>query len=161
MNYPVYPKYAGDYPKNYPPTFTAYNNANGEIIKAGRDGDKIVGVDLQRYEEERARAEKAEAQRGEFYQKLVECGIIEEEKTPEQEAQEAMSLILAELKSIKSENAIIKKELKSIKGAKSNGRNVNNKKTAVKRKAKSNDSKGARNVGRDSKQGTTKPIPEE
>lgn len=167
-NYEVYPRYPSDYPKgysatSYPSTFTAYNNSNGEIVKTNRDGDKIVGVDLQRYDDLLARAEKAEAQREEFYQKLVEHGIIEEPKTAEQVSQEQIEKLTALVETQTKQNAKLLSRLEKIEkgGKQQNGRNVNTKKTTSKPKTKSTNTKSAGNVGRNTKQTTIKPILEE
>lgn len=139
-NIPVYAR--NGYPNtnyaDYSATFNAFLNDDGNIIKTGRDRNTIVGVDNAKYEETLATLKKAEEQREEFYQKLVEHGIIEVPKTAEQ--------ILAE-QTIKFERAL--KRLENLEKARktTNGRNVNHKKTTAKRKAKSNDTKSTGTFG--------------
>lgn len=113
-NIPVYPKYSSN-PQSPSGNFTSYVDSEGNIVKIDRyDGrNTIVGVDNAKYDEAIKRAEAAEKQCEEFYQKLVECGIIEAEKTPEEIQKEFMSEILNEVKGLKS-------EIETLKGGKTN-----------------------------------------
>lgn len=94
-NYNVYP-----YTTDQEQTFTAFVD-KGEIIKINRGKETIVGLTIGEHE---TRLAEVETQRDEFYNKLVECGIIEVEKTPEEQMQETMNKILDKLTVIESKN---------------------------------------------------------
>lgn len=113
-NIPVYPKSSNN--SEYGSTFTAYVNNDGFIVKVDRYNNQqaVVGVDNAKFEEVTKRAEEAEKQCDEFYNKLVECGIIEKEKTQEEKNEELMKQMLKTMKAMEN-------RIKKIEGGNDNG----------------------------------------